>query len=63
MVLLKFKCEDRNYESWELYNAHFLSLEDKTKYEIKLYIKTILIKNPLKNTSILYSILVNPLFH
>ena len=34
MVLLKFKCEDRHYELWELYNGNSLSLEDKTKYNV-----------------------------
>ena len=34
MTTLKFKCDDRNYESWALYDANSLKSVDKSSYNI-----------------------------
>jgi len=48
MSKFKFKCEDRLYSSWELYDTHTFELKDKPKYDIDP------IRDKLLNQDILY---------
>jgi len=54
MERIKFKCNDRNYEDWDLYNADTLNIIDKTLYNVnpivnKLFNQDIILYNNHNN--------------